>query len=1064
MPAPWSVSHFWHICRDTVDRAIHYMAPTPFWSPTRSVNALVQHVVDNHRSLVGHAIATTDASLWFASGSPISIVADTAVMAKDYAALRPGHIAQGLVEMASGQLQSNTVGGMRRAIMLDMQGGFVSAWTGHPASLAQQWAAYGWTTALSAFPPTQPAGWAMTLTSTTAKTSSALGAGRAPEILSASSAMGVLGDTVPGWQGGALRAASHAGSLAKNIGDTITTLNVGGVLFDHCDADLSECGEICGAYWDEPTQSVVLISRPEPGAAATPLRMETLNADHLKAALRAAIAGLPLGVSIDPPGRLREQQAQGALLKDGEPMLVSYLGQTQATVYGAIMFEADRLLKCLSNGLDNHTHRSVLVDVPGYQSLMERALALESGRTESWQRFWFVIDTVRLRHDPRTTSLAFDEVKVRVLTETEAWGEEASDNTDPAAEQFARHLTDRYDEYAHQFPVLRQLKELAKVAAVAKYLVNAGVPLDLGWLFDSPPVEVITASSTPAITAECSREEVRGAGQTLIRTMRLFGGVDLDADATMLEDPNAATSMRNAAATNRPSLNARTWDYHQNGLRLKAQAVCLRRQNRRVVCDTGGSVGDVAADLQPHRSYGRGGIASLNFGRGWLLDEPQSLLVLANKGKHPEVHRNKERGQRPEPRTLVFHDRCSGFLAAYRETKRNGKPVFVRIVSQKLSSKSVSFEYDGSDCIELDGDQYLRRTGSRASRFDLQGRLKSISQDGHVLSSYQRSNGTLDSILDGDGRGYRFQYEPGTPARVRRLVSTDGESIDYSYDEEGLLQEWRTSLGRGGAYAYDAFGRLTEERDLQGHVTCRYVYGTPQDSFGGTSDEGRITDDSGMIGSLSGGRLDGLQDDRCNYATYQYGSKGELSAVYVHGQNGRCWVLGFDSNGNLSTFRAANGITMRLSFTPGGWLERLDAHGRSLTFRWDEEGRPNEVCVTTSEPCDASMMGIRKLSPTGTRFSWKHGRLSGVHQPEETMSFFPAHGRSLFVRRSTRWSHRQTVLDRWLRPLRDRWGGGGSFRWKYADDNRSWCVHTKAGVVHHRILLEAQSEEIIFDY
>lgn len=284
---------------------------------------------------------------------------------------------------------------------------------------------------------------------------------------------GISGTFLPGIRG-----------LGISGGKVITTpIGVGGVLFN-IGATLSDIHNIHGAYWDAAKQQLVLVGSKSGNGhkMAVPL----MNRDHLSVALRSSLSGQPLGVSIDPPKEYREGRNRNKHMPDGIPLIVSYLGHTEGTEFGSIMFEADRLMKNLGVGIDNETREPVIAHVPGFKTHLDM---LEPGRQtgSNWYRFWFVTDKVELKRNSSGDSLVFGDVKIRVLTETQYQSGEKAEVSEPTAEQFSRHLTAHYDEYATEFLVLAKLKELAKIAAVAKYIANNVPTLDINRLLEYQP-------------------------------------------------------------------------------------------------------------------------------------------------------------------------------------------------------------------------------------------------------------------------------------------------------------------------------------------------------------------------------------------------------------------------------------------------------------------------------------------------------------------------------------------------------------------------------------------------
>jgi len=264
--------------------------------------------------------------------------------------------------------------------------------------------------------------------------------------------------------------------------------NVGGVLFN-IGATLSDIHNIYGAYWDEEKQQIVMVGLVgSKSDKQHDIVIPYLNKDHLYVAMRSTLAGQSLGVSIDPPKEYRDERNRNKHMPDGIPLLVSYLGNTQGTEFGSIMFEADRLMKSLGVGIDNETRQSITAHMPGFKTHLEM---LEPGkqRESNWYRFWFVTDRVELKRNSSGDAIIFGDVKIKVLTETQYQSGEKAEISEQTAEQFARHLTEHYDEYAKEFPVLERLKELAKIAALAKYICDNIRSVDIRNLLEYSPKE-----------------------------------------------------------------------------------------------------------------------------------------------------------------------------------------------------------------------------------------------------------------------------------------------------------------------------------------------------------------------------------------------------------------------------------------------------------------------------------------------------------------------------------------------------------------------------------------------
>ena len=189
--------------------------------------------------------------------------------------------------------------------------------------------------------------------------------------------------------------------------------------------------------------------------------LPSFRPEDLAVAFRALDEGYP-AVSIEGP------------IRDGQ-RTVKYYGGIENTRFGQVLFEADRLLKSLSLGRDNITKKAFRAPVRGYESEVHKLRRMGGAqRPRAWHRYWFQPSRITMTTSEDGQALRFDEVKIEVKTEyvpALAPGE-----SEPAAEEFAQHFTDHYDEFAAVYPVFAELKELAKVTALAQWLKESGIP------------------------------------------------------------------------------------------------------------------------------------------------------------------------------------------------------------------------------------------------------------------------------------------------------------------------------------------------------------------------------------------------------------------------------------------------------------------------------------------------------------------------------------------------------------------------------------------------------------
>jgi YD repeat-containing protein len=803
--------------------------------------------------------------------------------------------------------------------------------------------------------------------------------------------------------------------------------NVGGILFDRCADLLTEIGELDGAYWDADGR-LVLVGRDAAGEkTASPL--PGIDRDHFLVALRAAVAGHPLGVSIDPPSEYRDGMRRGVTPPDRTPMLVSYLGHCEGTLFGAILFEADRLLKCLDKGIHNQTRKPVRASVAGFRTLLE-LMRPNREHVQKWSRFWFVIDRVELRHDSTAKALTFGDVRLKVLTETE---KEAGGKDEPLgaeANAFARHLTDHYDEYAREFPILARLKELAKIASVAKLLANQMGLFDYSALFGQRPLPAETPRSTPGISViGPNTETTRHGDVTITHSVSLFGGVDMDPEPFVTLDRNgAAQDLRSKSEAASPGGDSGSWTFPNRG------------QTRRAVGFESGQAGapfhwscpdhrfvSTAADspFALRRVYNSKSFESGQLGPGWTLWTPFSLLIVPSNGKREEVLTASERGfQSSAPGVLVLCDSTAGGSSLYRcVTKQNvgDAVVFGRVVSQVVKQGGVSFKYDPADVIRQDGDRYELAREKYTYIFNGGGQLREVQSQHKCVALYDWKAEFLSRIEDGMGRWYSITQDKYHPQRVGVVLCSDGTEFQYEYGENGCLSAVR-GAGVAEVYAYDEKRRLAEVRDGSGRVFGRAVYADDAGNVATTN----CSVSNGAAGKLTGridnGRLAEVRDEVGGIARFEYGLAGELNRVIVS-DSGRTWRIGYDQLGRLSSFE--------------------DSMRRVTDFGYGRDGGLQNAVLPGGRTIATRMADLHPASP---HFVRSGPLILRAHMPEGSVAVSPRWNTMSILRykRNEFWEKR--VFDRGFRMVR--WESAGvRSELREGPEGSAWRIRTPAGTV-----------------
>jgi hypothetical protein len=249
----------------------------------------------------------------------------------------------------------------------------------------------------------------------------------------------------------------------------------------------------------------------------------------------------PLGMTIDPD----------TLDFYGPEQIVRYFGGCENTHCGKIMFECDRLLKCLGAGKDNITGNPLTSRVPGFKNLLQRDMELQGRSDEVFNRFWFVLYApevsdrnfayrTKVLQLERGKGAYFERIPVFVRTEVmKRVGnklESSFDEIDPKAEAFAEHFNSNYDRFAAENDVFRQLEQIANLTSLALWMEEERIPLNYQSLvmYRRGHYEH-TPSRTPSVrnsVSETSIDTVRtDRGYevlTSIRSVEIFGGVEFE--------------------------------------------------------------------------------------------------------------------------------------------------------------------------------------------------------------------------------------------------------------------------------------------------------------------------------------------------------------------------------------------------------------------------------------------------------------------------------------------------------------------------------------------------------
>ncbi|MCG8343901.1 MAG: hypothetical protein MI685_01920 [Chlorobiales bacterium] len=691
-----------------------------------------------------------------------------------------------------------------------------------------------------------------------------------------------------------------------------TSSNVGGVALGGAGGLIEGIGALKGVQVDE-NGNLVLVGEDDKGIELPPLRL-----DDLVTVFRSVyINGEGPTVTIDPNPENPEKSA----------MIIRHSEATNSTYVGWVLYQADRLMKGYGQGVDNITGKDIKSKVPGYDRVIDTVYfggvdPLQRQRGGAWERFWIVpAEATRFQSDRQKLTL-FD-VPLKVRTQKMKWvGNELVDDlagkSSPGAKAFTSWFTKNYNGIAEEqylkppdetgieeaVPVFAELQRIALMTAIAEKLRDQGVPMPF-WMYDYEVRKIPFEKFTPGL--EVKRQKREGS---ILRTARIFGGVELSADDKVVRTYSSNSSVSKVP----PELKA---EIHQN-IRLANQ---LEKTVSDVVSPVAATPLVVKSLQQGKKAYKVTAVPGANtlalspcrlnepdlvvplprnrslhltrqynsffnprglWGKGWTLDLPrlQKVRVPYSRESYVEAH------VLLTPLNSVHANFLNG-----QAVKNFSNPQSPNVDSNSpfrvLTQAKPPFLKDGSTLM-------LLQKNGQEWYFTESGQLVAW-KDGPQVTVYEREKGRIKRIVALHGgmlageitleyTGERLSKATGTSLA---FPSPKPLIVTYSYDNTGYLNGVSTDDGRVGyryqgekvaaiswknksegskplvvrEYKYDKTGRLITRKD--GNSAINYdispqrngiILSASSTGTGGNGDERRLGDKEMIAnGSSSGG-------------------------------------------------------------------------------------------------------------------------------------------------------------------------------------------------------------------
>lgn len=710
--------------------------------------------------------------------------------------------------------------------------------------------------------------------------------------------------------------------------NAISFSDLGGVSFDKTAQLIGTLTDILGATYDPSTGQLILVGSQN-------YSLPPMDFDDLAVAVRSVygLGGKPSqdpGVSIDWNTN-NNKKIEKRHYDHLHPMPVRYEGATEETRFGHVMFEADRLLKCLSIGMDNITGKPLKADVLGFSSLPSRYsdphLKIEP---DLLNRMWFVPKEVILTKSPDGKSIVFDRTEMEVLAESKKKNQQ-KDNI--AVESFAKHFTDHFDEFARQYPILAELKHLGKITAVVKWIKENDIPLDLSLFSSYIPKNASTPFTTPTTYFPYDRG---------VKISCIVGGVVYHLSESNFHEifGDLPALLQESAINSRPSENEMEWNMDRSlGDDLKAVAHTVERTQKV------GNIRKVFVDMHFHlpgefslelvRYYNSFNERTSEFGKGWELSSsslhfPRKRACLEWKEKNvikkvfPEIFVSEEGRE--------FRYSLQGLTVQLLPIYQTGGLTAV-LVEQE------------------DGNFVLRKEGMEMF-FDEGGKLIRKVDKQEQSIEYAYDNGRLMTMTHQNGKKIRLEYQN---ERMVRSVGPGGKAIYYQYDGNGQLYSVSDQLGLIVSYGYDSEKNLNAIYDAKQRIVFEAIYDNYHRAVNVTNGKTELNKQFSLkdhAAQVQGpNHIEVFNQYDSNYRLLKSNDSlgrnveisyqnGVLQPTLIKDSLGHEAKYEYDSRGNLCSVKNSGGVEERFWYDASNRLvAAMDGRKRVEIYLYDEKGR-----------------------------------------------------------------------------------------------------------------------------
>ena len=666
------------------------------------------------------------------------------------------------------------------------------------------------------------------------------------------------------WQNGTELFSQLGEAFSPGLNDLFQSVEtkLGGIKLDSTAQFTGNIGDITGVVYDPEKQVLILVGDENRS-------LSSIKPEDMAIALISVFGPNPQDpqFTLDPAD---PQNPRGKWLK------AVYIPEEiiGGTAFGQTLFEADWLLKQYSFGVKINENGKVeerKSSVHGLKSIAELSLENkeEKDRKESWNRFWIVSDKMELKKSGK--SLYFDAAKMGVRSrkivpdKSSPQGfRDVDTEDDPIASKFASSFTELYDQIAKESPEFERVRQLAKAVAIAKWIKQEGIPIDINWVNEYANKRIRTTDRVTALSTESTLSTQRTIHEgdrtgilTEIQRIRLFGGVDLTVTPEYKSDDGHAQGLQKAVTKKlqeklvdpifkiqqgEKMLTGVIFPVTKNGQKMWEDAPIITADGTKYQLNKQGQA------IQSVDKWGNS--AEYIWGADHRLNQ---FNVAAKNGWFIEGRRENGASE-----ITVTNLRKNKFTYRY-----NASGALSDIIVDQKKYAGINYKEGG---MEIDYGNYMERfTPDRSGhiqQYEVQPYRKGTPYGKpQVLNISYDKSGDITNIHSQDAGHLKFDYldgrlkTMGTPRgqvdytyetendRVAQMKTTWGESIEYDYAadhlervlyrnkdyartvmfQNGLPVSEKDTRGKSEKYAYTQTGFLKRVEDSTGAV-ANYSY------------------------------------------------------------------------------------------------------------------------------------------------------------------------------------------------------------------------------------------------